>query len=377
MAGRFAAAFLDEASRFDRGVLFWWLLVIAPIGAALITTGLFQDWQMRDLPIAACDLDGFDLSRAFIRHAGASPSPRVAYEVQSEEEGLDLLRSGAVYAVLIIPRHLGRQVMAGRQGGAVIYADGQRMPVGPIIRRDLVALSEASWRQAYSDFLMRSGGPPEAAAPMSATISIDLRAPGNPALDYRIFLCHGFLTVLCSLMYLIYACARIKMFHAITPSEAFGRAAAPACFMLLVMCLLLLSQRLTGTTASLCPLWKVASAYALMIAANCMQAVFISSFCATRLFSLMMVSAMASPAMAFAGLTFPVGYMSAFARWWASMLPVTHAITAETAMASQGAPASSQVPAFAALLILIGAYGALGAVLCAIRSRTEARHEAS
>lgn len=59
------------------------------------------------------------------------------------------------------------------------------------------------------------------------------------------------------------------------------------------------------------------------------------------------------------------------------MLPVTHAITAETAMASQGAPASSQVPAFAALLILIGAYGTLGAVLCAIRSRTEARHEAS
>lgn len=204
---------------------------------------------MRDLQIAACDLDGFDLSRAFIRHAGASPSARVAYEVQSEEEGLDLLRSGAVYAVLIIPRHLGRQVMAGRQGGAVIYADGQRMPVGPIIRRDLVVLSEASWRQAYSDFLMRSGGPPEAAAPMSATISIDLRAPGNPALDYRIFLCHGFLPVLCSLMYLIYACARIKMFHAITPSEAFGRAAAPACFMLLVMCLLLLSQRLTGTTA--------------------------------------------------------------------------------------------------------------------------------
>jgi ABC-2 type transport system permease protein len=372
----FLAAFLDEVAHFGRGAMFWWLLVAAPICAIFITTGLFQDGQMTDLPVAACDLDGTDLSRAFLRSADALPVARLDYSVQSEAEGLDLMRRGIVYGVVIIPRHFSREVFAGRPAGAIVYVDGQRMAVGSMLRSGFSSLSEASWRKNYVSFLSRAGIPAAEAQSMAATVSIDLRAAGNPALDYRIFLCHGFLPVLCSLMYLIAACAKLKTRHENDPASAFGRAAALACWMFFVVAALTAAQRATGTTASACSILKVWFAYGLMLAANCAQAVFICGLCGNTLFALMAVSAMASPAMAFAGLTFPVGYMSDFARWWAAMLPVTHAVASETAMASQGASVASQLYEFASMLFLAVAYGVLGFVMLAIRKRKENAHAA-
>ncbi|MGN0908524.1 MAG: ABC transporter permease, partial [Succinivibrio sp.] len=163
----FARAFCDEILRWPRSVMFWWLMAAAPIGAMLVLTGLFQDGQMRELPVASCDLDNSAESRSFIRSADAASTIRIAYEVQSEEEGLSLLRRGAVYGVIIMPRNFGRDAISGHGARAIVYADGQRMPVGSMIRRDLTALSGAFWQKIYVDALMRQGIPKNTAMAMA------------------------------------------------------------------------------------------------------------------------------------------------------------------------------------------------------------------
>lgn len=372
----FIAAFKDEVGHFGHGVMFWWLMVAAPLLAMVVLIGLFQDGQMRDLPVAVCDMDQSTLSREFIRQADASSSIKVAVAVSSEDEGLALLRRAKVYGVIILPRHFSSDISKGRPGGLVVYLDGQRMPVGSILRRDLVSLSGSFWRAIYGDALKRNGVPDSAAKSLSAMLSIDLRASGNPALDYRVFLEHGFLPVILSLIYLIYACERIKSCVPPSPGEAMGRAFAAALWMLFMLFVLSVCLRVTGTVSDQCDLYEVLLVYALMIGANAFQALFIASFSENRVLALMMVSGMASPAMAFTGLTFPVSYMSLFARFWASLLPVTHAVTAETALASQGASLVTQWPSLSALIILSSVYGLLGISLCGIRYKKGNAHAA-
>lgn len=113
----------------------------------VILDGLFADGLLRRLPVAVCDLDGSSTSRELIRRVDALPSVRVAALLASPDEGRDAIRRGEVFAVLVIPRHFERDLLRRRPVQAIAYIDGQHMPVGSVLRRDLVdlALPAGSW----------------------------------------------------------------------------------------------------------------------------------------------------------------------------------------------------------------------------------------
>jgi ABC-2 type transport system permease protein len=59
---------------------------------------------------------------------------------------------------------------------------------------------------------------------------------------------------------------------------------------------------------------------------------------------------LASPAFAYAGITFPTMGMPAFARLWGNLLPLTHYLRLLVDQSMKGAPASVSWPSLAALL---------------------------
>lgn len=133
---------------------------MAPLSGMVILDGLFADGLLRRLPVAVCDLDGSSTSRELIRRVDALPSARVAALLASPDEGRDAIRRGEVFAVLVIPRHFERDLLRRRPVQAIAYIDGQHMPVGSVLRRDLVDLGTAGWKLAFTDTLRRSGVPP-------------------------------------------------------------------------------------------------------------------------------------------------------------------------------------------------------------------------
>jgi ABC-2 type transport system permease protein len=81
--------------------------------------------------------------------------------------------------------------------------------------------------------------------------------------------------------------------------------------------------------------------------------VLLVAFSANLRFATSIAAFLASPAFAYAGITFPTAGMPAFARFWGALLPLTHYLKLLVDQAMKGAPASVSAPSLLALLLFV------------------------
>lgn len=371
--GSFWAAALTQVRTWPRDRFFIWLLLIAPLSGMVILDGLFADGLLRRLPVAVCDLDDSSTSREVIRRVDALPSARVAALLASPDEGRDAIRRGEVFAVVVIPRHFERDLLRRRPVQAIAYIDGQHMPVGSVLRRDLVDLGTAGWKLVFTDTLRRSGVPPVQAGWQTAGIGLDLRSLGNPAANYKIFLVHSFLPILLQLTSLLYSVCVLHRLRPERPSMAriWGSVCPVALLVGMLGCLqtgLLAARGYFPLQASILAVCVIYLLFSLACAA---LAVFIAGLCDEILLALMMVSGLASPAFAFAGITFPQLAMPPFARFWSGLLPSTQLLRLESSVIQMGDALGQHWSILGALCLLACVYGGLGSLFHSLRSRRQ------
>lgn len=247
------------------------------------------------------------------------------------------------------------------------------MPVGSVLRRDLVDLGTAGWKLAFTDTLRRSGVPPVQADWQTAGIGLDLRSLGNPAANYKIFLVHSFLPILLQLTSLLYSVCVLHRLRPERPSMArvWGSVCPAALLVGMLGCLQtgLLAAR--GYFPVQAPILTVCAIYLLFSLACAALAVFIAGLCDEILLALMMVSGLASPAFAFAGITFPQLAMPPFARFWSGLLPSTQLLRLEGSVIQMGDALGQHWPILGALCLLACVYGGLGSLFHGLRSRRQ------
>ena len=90
------------------------LIVVMPLLTMTIPHVIFRQGVPRKLPIAVCDLDHSQLSRRLSRLLDANPYLRVSDQVTDAESGRQLILSGRVYMLVVLPRDLERDVNLGR-----------------------------------------------------------------------------------------------------------------------------------------------------------------------------------------------------------------------------------------------------------------------
>jgi ABC-2 type transport system permease protein len=81
--------------------------------------------------------------------------------------------------------------------------------------------------------------------------------------------------------------------------------------------------------------------------------VLLVAFFANLRFATSVAAFLASPAFAYAGITFPMMGMPAFARFWGSLLPLTHYLQLLVDQSMKGAPAPVSLPSLLALLAFV------------------------
>src|SRR5260370_10381592 len=87
------------------------------------------------LPIGVLDLDHSDLSRTVVRMVDATPDAAVDVHVGELAAGRQLIRSGQIYGLLMLPKDLQRDVFAGRRPEVVFFYNTQKMTSGNIVLR--------------------------------------------------------------------------------------------------------------------------------------------------------------------------------------------------------------------------------------------------
>ncbi len=339
------------------------LLVALPALALLLTYAIFSAGLPRELPVAVVDQDHSRLSRQLVRMIDATPTVRVAARPADPEEAKDLVLRGAVYAWVQVPAGLERDVKRGAAEPVVAYTNAQLLVPASLVRRDLVAATSTLSAGVKLRRLRAAGATEAAALARVEPVRADIHPLYNPPLNYVSYI---FVALFPTLLHVFVLVAAVNSVGAelregtagewlaagrgslgralagkLLPSTAAFTAVAAAAMAALFRGL---GVPMRGSAALL-----LAGTVLFVLAYQAIGVSLVGLFPNLR-FATSVAAFLASPAFAYAGVTFPTIAMPAFARVWGGLLPLTHYLRLLVEQAMKGAPADVSAPQLLALL---------------------------
>jgi len=338
-----------QASPLAQAQLLW-----LPMAVIALLWAIFASGTATELPLALVDLDHSSASRQLGRALDASPGLAVRLRTTTLAEAQAAVRRGEVEGVVRIPAGFRRQLKRGAPAEVTAWFNAQFLLTGNALSRELqtVVLTYSAQVSALTR-LARGDG--------AAAVAITLRpiaarrdTLGNPYLNYVAFLVPGL------------AAAVVQMFAMLGAVRVVGRelrdgtagawlaagggrigtAVAGKLVAPTVAGIIFGAAFLGGLHGWLgWPMpgsWLVLFvALGLMVLAAEGLGLLVVGLTANYRFASSVAAFVTAPALAFAGLTFPLASMPAVAEAWGRALPLTAFVQVQLAQAGRGAPASA------------------------------------
>jgi ABC-2 type transport system permease protein len=339
------------------------LLVVLPALSIGLTWAIFSAGLPRELPVAVVDEDHTRLSRQLVRMIDTAPTVRVASRPPDPTAARELLLSGRAYAVVIVPEGLERGVKRGRPEPVVAWTNAQLLVPASLVRRDLQAATATLSAGVEIRRLRAAGETAAGAAARFQPVRADLHALFNPQLDYVAYLFAALLPTLLHVFVLLAAVnsvgAELREGTAGEWLATAGGSLARAVAGKMLPSTVVLTGVAVAATAVLfgvagvpmrgSPALLLLGTVLFVLAYQAVGILLVALFANLR-FATSVAAFLASPAFAYAGITFPTMGMPAFARLWGNLLPLTHYLRLLVDQSMKGAPASVSWPSLAALL---------------------------
>ncbi len=350
------------------------MLTWVPLLAMLLTWSLFAAGMPRGLPVAVLDADHSSLSRQLVRLLRASPGLTVVAMPADEAAAQQLMRTGEVYAVVVVPEDLARSVKLGRLARVALLHNAQFATHSGLIQRDvrtvlgtLSAGIELTVREKRGESVL---GARAALEPMrTALVSVH-----NPGLDYEQFLATALVPTLLHIFAMVAGAwmvgrelrdGRIATLWALTQRAApalLAKLALPLVALVCIDALFFVGLSAGRGWAAAGPLWPVLGLHALMLALYVVLGAFAALVSRSLRTALSAAGFITAPAFAYAGVAFPLMAMPLAARSWALALPITHVLAAQSDVLQAGASPTALWPLVAALLLATAVLWALSCV---------------
>ena len=149
---------------------------------------LLRDRIPQDLPIGVVDMDQSSLSRNFIRQLEAT---RIGKTVSfcSYQEARKVLQTGKITSFCMISEGFYSDVLANRQPELTMYVNTLYFVGGALSYKELLTLVNLSSGAVQREVFRAKGMDDSSIMGQIQPIVIDSHNIGNPAADYRAFLC--------------------------------------------------------------------------------------------------------------------------------------------------------------------------------------------
>ncbi len=372
----FGSVLEREGRRMLSRPIYFVLIVVMPLLTMTIPHAIFRQGVPRKLPIAVCDLDHSQLSRRLSRSLDANPYLRVADQVPDAESGRQLILSGRVYMLVVLPRDLERDVNLGRSPKLASFYNNQWFSVGGIVNRELGNVINRESERLKLRFYMSGGKLSLTALAQSNPIAVDTHMLFNPFLNYENFLAMplvpALLQIVITMTTIFVIGLELKQGTASEWLEAAGGNLDIALLGKLLpytVVFVVMAATFNAWLFGLVEMPHRGNALFLWIATVMMvlayQAVgiaFIAVFGGLRL-SLSIATIYCGPAFAFGGVTFPLLALTVGGKIWSAILPLPYFLEILVDQAIRGAPWRYSMPA---LGVLFGFF-LLGTVLTHLR----------
>ncbi|KWV60070.1 ABC transporter permease [Rhizobium altiplani] len=379
----FLVVFRREFDRFSRRRLLLFLTTVLPLLLMGVLAVVFSAGLATRLPIAVLDLDGTDLSRTIIRTVDATPDTAVTRRVTDLAEGRQLILSGDVRGLLMLPRNLERDVYGGRRPEVVFFYNTQTMTSGNLVLRGVNSAVPAVAAGIRLSLRTAEGQPLEAAQAALAPIPVQVNPLFNPTLNYAHFLLAALLPSVLQVIVvttMAYAVGLdVETSHRLRVLRRLGGGLWPAMagkilpYTLLFLVVLgiadwvlfgVLGMPLRGNR------YLLILAGILFILADQFIGVLLALLLRPMASAISIGTLLMAPAFGFMGIGFPRIGMNAFAYNWGQMIPGTWYLMARIDQTIRGTPLYLSWTPIAVLLFMVLLFASLTALrLEVIRTR--------
>jgi ABC-2 type transport system permease protein len=347
------------------------LTTIVPLGLMALLTLVFSAGLANRLPIAILDLDGSELSRSLIRMVDATPETAVAVRVGELAEGRQMILSGRIHGLLMLPRNLERDVFAGRRPEVVFFYNTQTMTTGNLVLRGVNAAIPAAAAGIRLSVVTAQGEPLEAAQAALTAIPVQTHALFNPTLNYVHFLLAALLPAILQIVVVTTSAYSVGLDvetrHRLRILRRLGGGIWPAMAGKLLPHTILFLMVLGAADSVLFGILELPlrgqealllAAGILFILACQLLGLLLAVFLKPMASAVSVATILTAPAFGFMGISFPRIAMSAFAYFWGQMLPGTWYLTARIDQTIRGTPlALSAKPVLVLLAFVVGLAG--------------------
>jgi ABC-2 type transport system permease protein len=340
-------------------------LLWLPVAVIALLWAIFSSGTASELPLAIVDLDHSSASRQLVRSLDASPGLAVDLHSTTLVDARAAVRRGDVEGIVLIPTGFRRTLKRGEGGEVTAWFNAQFLLTGNTISRELQSVVLTYSAQVSALSRLARGESPAAVAIKLQPIAARRDSLHNPYLNYVPFLVAGLAAAVVQMFAMLGAVRvvgrELRDGTAGTWLAASGGRIGPAVTGKLVV------PTVSGVVIGAAFLgglhgwlgWPMPGSWMVLLGALILMVVayeglglLVVGLTANYRLASSVAAFVTAPALAFAGLTFPLGSMPAAAEAWGRVLPLTAFVRVQLAQAGRGAPASESVKD---LVLLAGA----------------------
>ena len=177
-----------ETRRMCKHPVYFFCMIVAPLGCLFFFLTLMQDGLPTNLPIAVVDMDNTPTSRSLIRQLDAFSQTSVSIQTRSFEEARNEMQKGNIYGIYCIPKDFQKEASSGKQPKISFYTNGSYLIAGSLLFRDMKTMSVLAGGAVGLQTGLAKGYTEEQIKAQLQPIVIDTHAIGNPWLNYSVYL---------------------------------------------------------------------------------------------------------------------------------------------------------------------------------------------
>ncbi len=323
---------------------------IMPLAAILLWL-VFSRGLANDLPLGVVDLDKSKLSRSLIKAYEASPALKVYDNYLSPDQGFADLRNGKIYGFVIIPHDLQKNATLGLPPTVTAFINSQYLLIGKIINSNIFQAHGTLVTTVETNRALATKSPvPSQNLNSAIPVGNQFTPLFNISRNYAQFLVSAIIPAFWQILIVagtILSMAQTRRKYSLSGwlGNIPGNAITAKIMVLAIIftlhgfCILGFMYGLLG--------WSMRGDWTILLFSQALTAtISVTIGCLYFLVqpdparSLSLATAYVAPSLAFMGITFPVTDMPLLAQIWRNLIPVSHYIEIQVAVANYGAPMS-------------------------------------
>ncbi len=341
-------------------------LTILPLCANIFFAIIFIKGQPHDLPIVVADMSHTPLSRKVISMIDATPEVCIDFECDNIPECEQMIRSGRVGAMVIIPPHFERDILGLNTTNIEAYISGTNILENGLINKGLQTAISTFSTGIKIQILTQNGLSENDAIKQAIPIRFDEHILFNPYTNYSYYLAPSFMPMMIlifTMLSTIYAIGSELRYS--TAADWLATANDSICTALIGKLMPIFTAMILHAIVMFILLFEIMGVplrgSITVLAAGCI--VFILSYMATAIFITVITADMrlamslgggySVMAFSLSGLTFPTMAMHKAIGWLGHIFPFTYFTEIIIDQTMRGAPIGNSLLQISYMLIFL------------------------